>query len=81
MIVETHNRLSSPQKFKASRVLVTSDDGLTPIALILQYAGSSEQPWFRVFRVGDKDFNAQLDMHGVNRTVVVTDSFDFNPKS
>jgi hypothetical protein len=66
MILEVHDHLTKPLAFKATRLLVTFDDG-TPAALVVEYGPGH----IRCHRVGDKDFNEQLKMAGIDRTVVV----------
>lgn len=66
MIIEVHDHLQKPLVFKATRLLVTFDNG-TPAALILNFGHGH----IRVFRADDKDFNEQLRMAGIDRTVVI----------
>lgn len=66
MIFQVHDRLTKPLVFKATRLLVTFDDG-TPAALVVEYGPGH----IRCHRVGDKDFNEQLRMAGIDRTVIV----------
>jgi hypothetical protein len=67
MILEIHNGLGQPLKVPAKRVLICLDDG-TPVAMALEY-----QPGHvRHFRAGDADFAEQLQLHGIDRTVLVT---------
>jgi hypothetical protein len=70
MIVELHERLHKPLKVPASRVLITADDG-TPIVFVVEFA-SGKKSWWRCFRAGDDDFQEQLRLHGIDRTVLVT---------
>lgn len=59
-------------RLKASRVLLTSDDG-TPIALVIENIITLDgKAHFRVFRAGDSDFQSQLRNHGIDKTVLVT---------
>lgn len=66
MILEVHNHLQKPLAFKATRLLVSFDDG-TPAALVVEYGPGH----IRCHRAGDRDFQEQLKMSGIDRTVVV----------
>ena len=70
MIIETHESLAHSKMVHATRALITSDDG-TPIAFILEYPIGHGQARFRIYRVGDPDFNEQLKASGISRTVTV----------
>jgi hypothetical protein len=70
MIVASHDKLAHPTRLQATRALISADDG-TPVCLVVEYEGGP-RPWFRVYRIGDKDFNERLREHGVTRTVLVT---------
>jgi hypothetical protein len=67
MILSIHCNLQKPLVVKATRLLVTYEDG-TPAALLVSYSSGH----IRVIRAGDKDFNEQLRMHNVHQTVVVS---------
>lgn len=77
MIIEVHDNLENPQKFKATRVLVTTDDG-TPIAFCVElvpghyrhFRGPTSSAHL-MLRAGDPDFNEQLINHGIVKTTVV----------
>lgn len=67
LTVEAHADLTNPVRFPASRVLILDENG-TPLA----FAVTMRPGHHRVFRVGDPDFNEQLQTHGISRSVVVT---------
>ncbi len=64
--VETHKNLSEPRNFEATRVLVRDKHG-NPIALVV------DDGFVHVSKLGDSDFEQMLEMHGINRTIVVED--------
>ena len=66
MILSVHSHLTRPLEFKATRLLVTFDDG-TPAALVIEYGPGH----IRCHRAGDRDFQEQLKMAGIDRTVIV----------
>jgi hypothetical protein len=70
VIVETHDGLAHPTQVHATRVLVCADDG-TPLAFVLEYPTGGGQARYRILRVGDPDFNEQLRLSGISRTVTV----------
>lgn len=75
MQVESHHKLGQLHKQRASRVLIRLEDG-TPIMLCVEFQPNH----VRCFRAGDEDFNYQLQLHGVNDTVLVT-KFDPAPEN
>lgn len=66
MIVEAHNGLRQPVSFSATRVIVRDDMG-NPIAVVMQ-----DGQFTHVRHAGEPDFNAWLQLCGINRTTVVT---------
>jgi len=67
MIIELHDRLKNPVSLPASRVLIT-DNFDNPICFVVEFAPGHH----RCCHVGDKDFEDQLQMHGFDRTVIVS---------
>lgn len=65
MKVELHNSLKDPMVLQATRVLITDDYGV-PLAFTVEVTPGH----WRHFRVGDEDFEQQLENHGINRTVI-----------
>ena len=72
MRLEIHNGLSQPLVVEATRVLVLDDMG-NPVAFALTYHKDpqSGREHIRVCDALDRDFEQQLQMNGVKRTVVV----------
>lgn len=68
MRIEAHKGLTEPIVFEADRILICNPYG-DPIVFAVEII--KDHHW-RVFRAGDKDFNEQLQLHGINRTVLVT---------
>ena len=66
MILEFHDRMRSPQKANASRLVIRLRDG-TPVAIV--YEISAHQ--VRHVRAGDPEFEQELQNAGVLQTVVV----------
>lgn len=66
MIIQLHDKLQKPLVLKATRLLVTFEDG-TPVAFIKEVVPGH----IRCFRAGDPDFNEQLRLGGIDRTVFV----------
>ena len=79
MLLEVHDHLGNPVKIRATRVLICLDDG-TPVAFSLEFQpghirhfrAGVDTEGVHHFRGGDRDFNEQLRMHGIKRTVVCT---------
>jgi len=66
MILQLHDKLQKPLVIRATRLLVTFEDG-TPVALIQEVVPGH----VRVFRAGDGDFNERLRQTGIEQTVIV----------
>ena len=75
MILQLHDKLQKPLVLRATRLLVTFEDG-TPCALIQEVVPGH----VRVFRPGDPDFNERLRQAGVERTVIVDKFKPTTPK-
>jgi hypothetical protein len=73
MRLEILNGLGQVVILPATRVLVTDDLG-NPIAFAVTFHrdAASGREHTRVGHAGDKDFNAQMRMNGLTRTVLVT---------
>lgn len=73
MILEVLDQHGRPQQLRARRVLVLADDGVTPLAVALEYMPGS------VFasHAGESNFQQVLAALGTNRTVHVE---RFKPK-
>lgn len=66
MIAELHENLQKPLVVRATRLLLTFNDG-TPFAFAVEYANGH----MRLFRAGDPNFVEQLKIHGFDKTVIV----------
>jgi hypothetical protein len=74
MILQLHDKLQKPLVLRATRLLVTFEDG-TPVALIHEVVKGHVQ----VFRAGDPDFNDRLRLAGIDQTVIVDKLKDVQP--
>lgn len=68
MILEIHDQLGNPVRLHATRVLILLDNG-TPGAFSIELTPEH----IRHFRAGDPGFQDQLRMHGIDKTVLVTE--------
>lgn len=68
MILEIHDHLGNPVRLPATRVLICLDNG-TPAAFSVELTPEH----IRHFRAGDPSFQEQLRMHGIDKTVLVTE--------
>lgn len=67
MILELHENMKNPVSLPASRVLITDNFG-NPICFVVEFAPGHH----RCCNAGDPEFQEQLQMHGFDRTVVVS---------
>lgn len=75
MILQLHDKLQKPLVLRATRLLVTFEDG-TPCAFIQEIVPGH----VRVFRAGDPDFNERLRQAGLEQSVIVEKIKDVQPK-
>ena len=70
LTVETHDRMQSPQRLQASRVVIYDPLG-NPIVAVLQAPGDPRMVYTTTCE--DPEFNEVLAGMGISKTVIVTD--------
>lgn len=67
MILEAHDRMESPVKLSATRLVIKDDYG-QPLAVFFQVG----EKHVRFISAGEPDFERHLESLGLDRTVVLT---------
>ncbi|TMJ00877.1 MAG: hypothetical protein E6G97_18250 [Alphaproteobacteria bacterium] len=67
MILESHNRMESPVRINATRLVIKDNQG-RPLAVFFQVS----QEHVRFISAGEPDFERHLESLGLDRTVVLT---------